>query len=78
MPSALHRLAALLDGPDPWPEELPAVEAEPITSAQRERLLRVFDATAGGSPRRPHWRHEAANAGDGRSRRDEGQGGAGT
>ena len=52
-PSALHRLAALLDGPDPWPEVLPAVEAEPITSAQRERLLRVFDATAGGSPSAP-------------------------
>ena len=52
-PSDLHRLAALLDGPDPWPEVLPAVEAEPITSAQRERLLRVFDATAGGSPSAP-------------------------
>lgn len=42
-PSALRRLAALLDGPDPWPEVLHAVEAEPITSAQREGLLRVFD-----------------------------------
>ena len=52
-PSALRRLAAILDGPDPWPEVLPAVEAEPITSAQRERLLRVFDATAGGSPSAP-------------------------
>ena len=42
-PSALHRVRALLDGPDPWPEVLPAVEAEPITSAQLEGLLRVFD-----------------------------------
>ena len=42
-PSALHRVSALLDGPDPWPEVLPVVEAEPITRAQRERLLRALD-----------------------------------
>ena len=38
------RVRALLDGPDPWPEQLPEAEAEPIGEEQRERVLRVFDA----------------------------------
>ena len=36
MPSALHRLSALLDGPDPWPDELAGRVVMPVSATAAE------------------------------------------